>query len=251
MQPFAGGSIQRINAGTHGCVVEPKYTDREGDAHTVLLTHAFEMQVNKSNAGHRQNAARHCEEFVRGILRPKPSVLESSPALNVARQGRVAQQRHGQPSRQPADEAAARKAFINWTPSDRKPTSYRSRPTAVDADSDFGDTQITTWAIDFWLRRGLGNGETVLLRRVTIARTARSHREKYFFERFKLLPGTCRRPARTTSEDGPPGAAAIEAVTAASHATVLKHKQWRAAVEGRTWPARPTWITRSAACSPP
>ena len=47
----------------------------------VLLTCVSKRRL--SNAGHRQNAARHCEEFVRGILRREPAVesVSQTPCL--------------------------------------------------------------------------------------------------------------------------------------------------------------------------
>lgn len=123
---------------------------------------------------------------------------------------------------------------LNRMPSDRKPNqpageSFDWGPFDV-PDSEFGDTQITDWAIDK-LKRGfdkpffLGVGYY----RPHIPLWA----PKRFFERFKQAPAKLP-PIRSNdlkdlSTTGRKWA--LEAVTAGSHATVVKHRQWRQAVE--------------------
>jgi len=99
-------------------------------------------------------------------------------------------------------------------------------------DSDFGDTQITTWAIDR-LRRGFGNEKPFFLGVGYYRPHIPLFAPQKYFERFKLTPGKLPPIRKDDLKDiGPAGRKwAIEAVTAGSHATVLKHKQWRAAVE--------------------
>jgi len=125
---------------------------------------------------------------------------------------------------------------INRMPSDRKPNQADGESFdwgGFDVpDSDFGDTQITTWAIDR-LRRGLGNEKPFFLGVGYYRPHIPLFAPQKYFERFKLTPGKLPPIRKDDLKDiGPAGRKwAIEAVTAGSHATVLKHKQWRAAVE--------------------
>ena len=125
---------------------------------------------------------------------------------------------------------------INRMPSDRKPNQADGESFdwgGFDVpDSDFGDTQITTWAIDR-LRRGLGNEKPFFLGVGYYRPHIPLFAPQKYFERFKLTPGKLPPTRKDDLKDiGPAGRKwAIEAVTAGSHATVLKHKQWRAAVE--------------------
>jgi len=124
---------------------------------------------------------------------------------------------------------------LNGMPSDRRPTesggeSFDWGPFDV-PDSDFGDTKITDWAIEKLKASGdkpvfLGVGYY----RPHIPLWA----PKRFFDRFKDSPAEL--PKFKTDDLNDVGNAAkkwaTEAVTAGSHATVEKFKQWQAAVEG-------------------
>jgi len=123
---------------------------------------------------------------------------------------------------------------LNRMPSDRKPDakdgeSFDWGPFDV-PHSDFGDTQITDWAIGklaksfdkpFFLGVGYYRPHIPLWA------------PKRYFERFTQSPAKL--PAiREDDLDDLSGVArtrAIEPVTAGRHATVVKHKQWRRAVE--------------------
>ena len=123
---------------------------------------------------------------------------------------------------------------LNRMPSDRKPNdtggeSFDWGPFDV-PDSDFGDTQITDWAIKRLKKEReepLFLGMGYYRPHIPLWAPAR------FFERFKDDPGKL--PDIRTDDLEDLGASAkkwaIEAVTAGSHSTVVKHKQWRAAVE--------------------
>ena len=123
---------------------------------------------------------------------------------------------------------------LNRMPSDRKPKERDGESFdwgGFDVpDSDFGDTQITDWAIkklggDFNKPFFMGIGYY----RPHIPLFAP---EKYF-ERFKDNPGRLPSVRQDDLKDlGVTGKKwAREAVTAGSHETVLKYKQWQAAVE--------------------
>ncbi|MBI2481300.1 MAG: sulfatase [Planctomycetia bacterium] len=97
-------------------------------------------------------------------------------------------------------------------------------------DSDFGDTQITDWAIEQWQRAGdqplfLGVGYY----RPHIPLWA----PQRFFERFKSDPGVLPIVKADDLDDLSEAGKqwAIDPITAGSHATVVKHDQWRFAVE--------------------
>lgn len=125
---------------------------------------------------------------------------------------------------------------INRMPSDRKPNSVAGESFdwgGFDVpDSDFGDTQITTWAIDQF-KRGLGKKKPFFLGVGYYRPHIPLFAPQKYFERFKKAPAELPPIRKDDLKDiGPAGRKwAVEAVTAGSHATVLKHRQWRAAVE--------------------
>jgi arylsulfatase A-like enzyme len=123
---------------------------------------------------------------------------------------------------------------LNRMPSDRRPDrrdgeSFDWGPFDV-PDSDFGDTLITDWAIEK-IRQGfdapffLGVGYY----RPHIPLWA----PQRFFDRFADSPGQLPQIKDDDLDDLSETARrwALEPVTAGSHATVVKYKQWRAAVE--------------------
>jgi arylsulfatase A-like enzyme len=123
---------------------------------------------------------------------------------------------------------------LNRMPSDRRPNekdgeSFDWGPFDVPA-SDFGDTQITDWAIGkleegferpFFLGVGYYRPHIPLWA------------PEPFFERFADSPGKLPETKKDDLDDlsGTAKKWALEPVTAGSHATVVKHDQWRAAVE--------------------
>jgi len=123
---------------------------------------------------------------------------------------------------------------LNRMPSDRKPDqmdgeSFDWGPFDV-PDSEFGDTQITDWAIGklkAGLKKPLFLGVGYYRPHIPL------WAPKRFFVRFKDDPAKL--PAIRDDDLDDLGASAkkwaLEPVTAGSHATVLKHKQWRQAVE--------------------
>ena len=124
---------------------------------------------------------------------------------------------------------------LNRMPSDRSPNNPKGEsfdwgPFDV-PDSDFGDTKITDWAID-----KLKSTEDKPL--FLAVGYYRPHiplwAPKRFFDRFKESPAQLPDYKSDDLNDlAPTGKTrAIEAVTAGSHATVEKYKQWQAAVEG-------------------
>ena len=119
-------------------------------------------------------------------------------------------------------------------PSDRYPDktsgeSFDWGPFDV-PDSDFGDTQITDWAIDK-IKKGfdkpffLGVGYY------------RPHQPlwapKRFFDRFEKSPGILPEVNQNDLDDLSDAANkwALEPVTSGAHSTVVKYNQWQAAVE--------------------
>ncbi|MCB9874514.1 MAG: sulfatase [Planctomycetaceae bacterium] len=123
---------------------------------------------------------------------------------------------------------------LNRMPSDRAPNkasgeSFDWGPFDV-PDSDFGDTQITDWAIE-QLERGSNKplflGVGYYRPHIPLWAPAR------FFERFKSAPGVLPQVKSNDLNDLSDSGKrwAIEPVTAGSHATVVEHNQWRAAVE--------------------
>ena len=123
---------------------------------------------------------------------------------------------------------------LNRMPSERRPNrrdgeSFDWGPLDV-PDSDFGDTQITTWAIEkiqqsqdkpFFLGVGYYRPHIPLWA------------PKRFFDRFANSPGQLPRVKHDDLDDLSKAAKkwALQAVTAGSHEAVVKHKQWRPAVE--------------------
>lgn len=123
---------------------------------------------------------------------------------------------------------------LNRMPSDRKPNAKDGESFdwgAFDVpDSDFGDTQITDWAMKqikqdrdqpFFLGVGYYRPHIPLWA------------PKRFFDRFADSPGQLPpiKPEDLIDLSATAKQWALEAVTAGSHATVVKHKQWRAAIE--------------------
>lgn len=125
---------------------------------------------------------------------------------------------------------------INRMPSDRKPNSVAGESFdwgGFDVpDSDFGDTQITSWAINK-LKLQLGSKKPFFLGVGYYRPHIPLFAPQKYFERFKKTPGKLPPIRKGDLKDiGLAGRKwAIEAVTAGSHVTVLKHQQWRAAVE--------------------
>ena len=141
---------------------------------------------------------------------------------------------------------------LNRMPSDRRPDtiageSFDWGPFDV-LDSEMGDTQITDWAIERIRDLGLQSLDGDL----TAAGSPRDEGEKpfflgvgyyrphiplwapkRFFDRFADSPGQLPQVKRDDLDDLSATAKkwAVEAVTAGSHATVVKYKQWQAAVE--------------------
>lgn len=123
---------------------------------------------------------------------------------------------------------------LNRMPSDRRPDtpqgeSFDWGPFDV-PDSDFGDTQITDWAME----RIRESGDEPFFLAVGYYRPhIPLWAPKRFFGRFEQSPGQLP-PVKENDLDDLSAVAkrwAIEPVTAGSHATVVKHEQWRPAVE--------------------
>ncbi len=124
---------------------------------------------------------------------------------------------------------------LNRMPSDRKAEgddgeSFDWGPLDV-PDSEMGDTQITDWAID---RLGAGFEEKQFFMGVGYYRPhIPLWAPSRYFEPFPLdkiqLPPYSQDDLNDLSATGQRWA--LEAVTAGSHATVVKHDQWRAAVQ--------------------
>ena len=123
---------------------------------------------------------------------------------------------------------------LNGMPSDRRPD--RSAGESFDwgafdvPDSDFGDTQITDWAIE----RIQGSHDRPFFLGVGYYRPhIPLWAPKRFFDRFEGSPGELP-PIKENDLDDLSATAkhwALEPVTAGSHGTVVRHGQWRAAVE--------------------
>jgi arylsulfatase A-like enzyme len=122
----------------------------------------------------------------------------------------------------------------NRMPSDRAPNkdsgeSFDWSPFDL-PDSDFGDTRITTWAMD-QLKKDFGRPFFlgVGYYRPHIPLFA----PKRFFKRFEHEPGKLPaiRPDDLDDLNETAKRWALEPVTAGSHATVVKYGQWQAAVE--------------------
>lgn len=123
---------------------------------------------------------------------------------------------------------------LNRMPSDRAPNkvsgeSFDWGPWEV-PDADFGDTQITEWAI----RKLEENREQPLFLALGYYRPhIPLWAPKRFFDRFRSDPGKLP-PTRKGDLDDLNETAkkwAREAVTAGAHQTVFKHEQWERAVE--------------------
>jgi arylsulfatase A-like enzyme len=123
---------------------------------------------------------------------------------------------------------------LNRMPSDRAPNAVKGEsfdwgPFDV-PDADFGDTLITDWAIGK-LKAGF---EKPFFMGVGYYRPhIPLYAPKRFFDRFATSPAQLPSVKKDDLDDLAETAKrwAIEPVTAGSHATVVKHKQWRAAVE--------------------
>lgn len=131
---------------------------------------------------------------------------------------------------------------LNRMPSDRNPgnrngESFDWGPFDV-PDADFGDTQITDWAIEK-LKSGAassakpGDSRPILLAVGYYRPHIPLWAPERFFDRFVDSPGQLPQVKQDDLDDLSETARkwAIEPVTAGSHATVLHHGQWRAAVE--------------------
>ena len=139
---------------------------------------------------------------------------------------------------------------LNRMPSDRRPTSKNGEsfdwgPFDV-PDSEFGDTRITDWAIEK-LRQAeapaenrSANGEKATTSAPPLFLAVGYYRPhiplwapKRFFERFEHFAGKLPLHREDDLEDLSETAKrwAVEPITAGRHSTVLKHDQWRAAVE--------------------
>ena len=127
---------------------------------------------------------------------------------------------------------------LNRMPSDRNPKkrdgeSFDWGPFDV-SDSEFGDTRITNWAIE--RLEGVAEGESDRPLFLAVG-YYRPHiplwAPKRFFDRFEETPGQLPPVFEMDLDDlsSTGRRRAREAVTAGSHATVVRHKQWRAAVE--------------------
>ena len=123
---------------------------------------------------------------------------------------------------------------LNRMPSDRRPDtpqgeSFDWGPFDV-PDSDFGDTQITDWAIE---QINQGHEKPLFLGVGYYRPHIPLWAPKRFFDRFEDSPGQLP-PVKEDDLDDLSEAGkkwAIEAVTAGSHATVVKYGQWQEAVE--------------------
>ena len=123
---------------------------------------------------------------------------------------------------------------LNRMPSDRRPDSPNGESFDWGAfevpDSDFGDTQITDWAIE---RINGDHQEPIFLAVGYYRPHIPLWAPKRFFDRFANAPGELPKIRLDDLDDLGETAKrwAREPVTAGSHATVLKHEQWRPAVE--------------------
>lgn len=123
---------------------------------------------------------------------------------------------------------------LNRMPSDRRPDTDGGESFdwgGFDVpDSDFGDTQITDWAIG---KLGQKRDKPIFLGVGYYRPHIPLYAPKRFFDRFKNDPGKLP-PYQADDLDDVSDLGrkwALEAVTAGSHATVVKYKQWSRAVE--------------------
>ncbi|MEC9093962.1 MAG: sulfatase [Planctomycetota bacterium] len=123
---------------------------------------------------------------------------------------------------------------LNGMPSDRKPgqtdgESFDWGPFDL-PDSDFGDTQITDWAIE---KIQMGSDKPLFLAIGYYRPHIPLWAPKRFFDRFQKsparLPESRKNDLQDLSEIGKEWA--IEPVTAGRHQTVVRFKQWQSAVE--------------------
>jgi len=134
------------------------------------------------------------------------------------------------------EDSRGRKVILplNRMPSDRKPDkddgeSFDWGPFDV-PDSDFGDTQITGWAIE---KLKQTHDKPLFLAVGYYRPHIPLWAPQEYFNRFANSPGLLPPIREDDLDDLGPIARkwAIEAVTAGSHATVVKYGQWHAAVE--------------------
>ncbi len=123
---------------------------------------------------------------------------------------------------------------LNRMPSDRRPDtpggeSFDWGPFDV-PDADFGDTQITDWAIE---RINADHDKPLFLGVGYYRPHIPLWAPQRFFDRFAESPGQLPEVKLDDLDDLSETAKkwAREPVTAGSHTTVLKHEQWRPAVE--------------------
>jgi arylsulfatase A-like enzyme len=123
---------------------------------------------------------------------------------------------------------------LNRMPSDRRPNDPRGESFdwgSFDVpDSDFGDTQITDWAIE---KIQSGSDKPIFLGVGYYRPHIPLWAPERFFDRFKKEPGKLPPVDESDLDDLGDLAKerARESVTAGSHATVLEYRQWRPAVE--------------------
>ena len=124
---------------------------------------------------------------------------------------------------------------LNRMPSDRAPTrkdgeSFDWGPWDV-PDTDFGDTQITDWAIGKLKQQ---NNKPLFLALGYYRPHIPLWAPKRFFDRFKDNPGKLPSVRKDDLDDLSETAKkwAREPVTAGDHASVLKYHQWEKAIEG-------------------
>lgn len=123
---------------------------------------------------------------------------------------------------------------INRMPSDRKPNAVSAESFDWGGfdlpDADWGDTQAAQWAID---RLNDKRTEPLFLAVGFYRPHIPLFAPQRFFERFKddpgILPPYNKDDLNDLSSLGKKWA--VEAITAGSHATVVKHNQWQTAVE--------------------
>ena len=124
---------------------------------------------------------------------------------------------------------------LNRMPSDRAPNkksgeSFDWGPWDI-PDTDFGDTQITDWAINKLKEK---SEQPLFLALGYYRPHIPLWAPKRFFDRFKDNPGRLPTIKKSDLDDLSETAKkwAREAVTAGAHKSVLKHEQWEEAVEG-------------------